>query len=50
MCDDIFQMFNGATLLWLRYDPDYSVWSKYTDEWYMENVNQIFDKVTKIHE
>ncbi len=50
LCDDIFQMFNGATLLWLRYDPDYSVWSKYTDEWYMENVNQIFDKVTKIHE
>ena len=30
LTDDIFQMFNGATFLWLRYDPNYSVWSKYT--------------------
>tara|TARA_B100000674_G_C37892510_1_gene939686 strand:+ start:637 stop:1263 length:627 start_codon:yes stop_codon:yes gene_type:complete len=48
LTDDIFQMFNGATFLWLRYDPNYSVWSKYTDHWYIEKVNQIFDKATKI--
>ena len=47
--DEIFQMFNGATFLWLRYDPNYSVWSKYTDDWYKERVNQIFYKATKIH-
>ena len=49
LADEIFQMFNGATFLWLRYDPNYSVWSKYTDDWYKEIVNQIFYKATKIH-
>ena len=49
LADEIFQMFNGATFLWLRYDPNYSVWSKYTDDWYVKKVNQIFDKATKIH-
>ena len=49
LADEIFQMFNGATFLWLRYDPNYSVWSKYTDDWYVEKVNQIFNKATKIH-
>ena len=48
LADDIFQLFNGCTFLWLRYDPSYPVWSKYTDDWYVENVNQIFDKATKI--
>ena len=48
LADDIFQLFNGCTFLWLRYDPSYPVWSKYTDEWYVENVNEIFDKATKI--
>ena len=48
LADDIFQLFNGCTFLWLRYDPSYPVWSKYTDEWYVGNVNQIFDKATKI--
>ena len=33
LADDIFQLFNGCTFLWLRYDPSYPVWSKYTDEW-----------------
>ena len=49
LTDDIFQMFNGITFLWLRYDPNYIVWSKYTDEWYLENVNKVFDKAIKIH-
>ena len=49
LTDDIFQMFNGITFLWLRYDPNYTVWSKYTDEWYLENVNKIFSKAIKIH-
>ena len=48
LADDIFQMFNGITFLWLRYDKNYLVWSKYTDEWYLENVRQIFDKAIKI--
>ena len=30
LADDIFQLFNGCTFLWLRYDPSYTVWSKYT--------------------
>ena len=49
LTDDIFQMFNGITFLWLRYDPNYIVWSKYTDEWYLENVNKVFNKAIKIH-
>ena len=49
LTDDIFQMFNGVTFLWLRYDPNYTVWSKYTDEWYLENINNIFSKAIKIH-
>ena len=48
LADDIFQLFNGCTFLWLRYDPSYPVWSKYTDEWYVENVNEIFEKAIKI--
>ena len=49
LADDIFQLFNGCTFLWLRYDPNYTVWSKYTDEWYVENINKIFSKAIKIH-
>ena len=49
LTDDIFQMFNGITFLWLRYDSNYTVWSKYTDEWYLENINKIFSKAIKIH-
>ena len=48
LADDIFQLFNGCTFLWLRYDPSYPVWAKYTDEWYVENVNEIFEKAIKI--
>ena len=48
LADDIFQLFNGCTFLWLRYDPSYPVWSKYTDDWYVENINQIFEKATRI--
>ena len=48
LADDIFQLFNGCTFLWLRYDPSYPVWSKYTDEWNVENINQIFEKATRI--
>ena len=48
LANEIFQMFNGITFLWLRYDENYPVWSKYTDEWYLENVNEIFEKATKI--
>ena len=48
LADDIFQLFNGCTFLWLRYDPSYPVWSKYTDEWYVENINKIFEKATII--
>ena len=48
LTDEIFQMFNGVTFLWLRYDPNYPVWSKYNDDWYVEKVNQIFDKAIKI--
>ena len=48
LADDIFQLFNGCTFLWLRYDPSYPVWSKYTDEWYVENINKIFEKATRI--
>ena len=48
LADDIFQLFNGCTFLWLRYDPSYPVWSKYTDEWYVKNINQIFEKATRI--
>ena len=48
LADDIFQLFNGCTFLWLRYDSSYPVWSKFTDEWYVEYVNEIFEKATKI--
>ena len=48
LADDIFQLFNGCTFLWLRYDPSYPVWSKYTDEWYVEYINKIFEKATRI--
>ena len=48
LADDMFQLFNGCTFLWLRYDPSYPVWSKYTDEWYVENINKIFEKATRI--
>ena len=48
LTNEIFQMFNGITFLWLRYDENYPVWSKYTDEWYLDNIKKIFDKAIKI--
>lgn len=44
LANDIFVLWNGNFYLWLRYNPNFEVWSTYTDEWLIQEVNKIVDK------
>ena len=33
LTDDIFVIWNGNIYLWMRYNPEFEIWSKFNDEW-----------------
>ena len=48
LADDIFVLWNGNIYLWMRYNPSFEVWSKFTDEWLVDEMSKIIDKAISI--
>ncbi|MAB96316.1 MAG: hypothetical protein CL496_03760 [Actinobacteria bacterium] len=44
LADDIFILWNGNIYLWMRYNSNFDIWSKFTDEWLMSEMSKIVDK------
>ena len=44
LTDDIFVLWNGNIYLWMRYNPKFEIWSKFTDEWLTSEMSKIVDK------
>ena len=44
LADDIFVLWNGYIYLWMRYNPNFEIWSKFTDEWLVQQMSKIVDK------
>ena len=44
LADDIFVLWNGNIYLWMRYNSEFEIWSKFTDEWLISEMNKIVDK------
>ena len=44
LTDDIFVIWNGNIYLWMRYNPKFEIWSKFTDEWLTSEMSKIVDK------
>ena len=42
--DDIFTLWNGNLYLWMRFNPDFEIWSKFNDEWLKLEMKKIVDK------
>ena len=44
LADDIFTLWNGNIYLWMRFNPDFELWSKFNDEWLKLEMKKIIDK------
>ena len=44
LTDDIFVLWNGNIYLWMRYNPEFEIWSKFNDEWLVSEMSKIVDK------
>jgi len=44
LADDIFVLWNGNIYLWMRFNPDFELWSKFNDEWLKFEMKKIVDK------
>ena len=44
LTDDIFVIWNGNIYLWMRYNPEFEIWSKFTDEWLASEMSKIVNK------
>ena len=44
LADDIFVLWNGNIYLWMRFNPDFELWSKFNDEWLKLEMKKIVDK------
>ncbi len=44
LADDIFVLWNGNIYLWMRFNPNFEIWSKFTDEWLVQEMSKIVDK------
>ena len=44
LTDDIFVIWNGNIYLWMRYNPEFEIRSKFNDEWLISEMSKIVDK------
>ena len=44
LTDDIFVFWNGNIYLWMRYNPEFEIWSKFNDVWLVSEMSKIVDK------
>ena len=48
LADDIFVLWNGNIYLWMRFNPDFELWSKFNDEWLKLEMKKILDKAISL--
>ena len=48
LAEEAFSNYNGRLFLWMRFHPNFDVWSKYTDDWFRNESKLIFDKALKL--
>jgi AcrR family transcriptional regulator len=50
LANDIFVLWNGYVYLWMRYNPNFEIWSKFTDEWLVQEMTKIIDKAISLQQ
>tara|TARA_B100002052_G_C15875859_1_gene596901 strand:- start:708 stop:1340 length:633 start_codon:yes stop_codon:yes gene_type:complete len=50
LANDIFVFWNGYVYLWMRYNPNFEIWSKFTDEWLVQEMTKIVDKALSLQQ
>ena len=50
LANDIFVLWNGYVYLWMRYNPNFEIWSKFTDEWLAQEMTKIIDKAISLQQ
>ena len=48
LADEVFTNLNGRIFLWMRFNPKYDLWSKFTDEWFRQEAKLLVDKALKL--
>ena len=48
LADELFSNYNGRTFLWMRFNPNFDLWAKFTDDWYRNESKLICDKALKL--
>ena len=46
--DELFTNLNGRIFLLMRFNPKFDLWSKFTDEWFRQEVKLLIDKALKL--
>ena len=48
LAEEIFTNLNGRIFLWMRFNPKFDLWSKFSDEWFRQEVKILIDKALKL--
>ena len=48
LAQEIFTNLNGRIFLWMRFNPKFDLWSKFSDEWFRQEVKLLIDKALKL--
>jgi AcrR family transcriptional regulator len=48
LAEETFSNFNGRIFLWMRFNPKFELWSKFTDEWLRKESKLLLDKALKL--
>jgi AcrR family transcriptional regulator len=48
LAEETFSNFNGRIFLWMRFNPEFELWSKFTDEWLRKESKLLLDKALKL--
>ncbi len=48
LAEEIFANLNGRIFLWMRFNPKFELWSKFTDEWLRKESKLLLDKALKL--
>lgn len=48
LAEEAFSNFNGRLFLWMRFNPNFDLWAKFTDDWFRNESKLNFDKALKL--
>ena len=48
LAEEAFSNFNGRLFLWMRFNPNFDLWAKFTDDWFRNEIKVNFDKALKL--